>query len=63
MSIMKTLMCLALSSTMVIQLAMATDYTVGGPTGGWDSVTNLQGWASSQPFSVGDNLSKLICTT
>ncbi|KAM7492323.1 hypothetical protein LguiA_035244 [Lonicera macranthoides] len=41
---------------MVIQLALATDYTVGGPTKGWDSVNNLQGWASSQPFSIGDNL-------
>ncbi|GMY09948.1 uclacyanin 1-like [Fagus crenata] len=50
-----TLMSLAIS-TMLINLAMATNYTVGGPNGGWDTGTNLQTWASSQSFLVGDNL-------
>ncbi|CAL9013822.1 unnamed protein product [Prunus brigantina] len=42
--------------TMLIELAMAASYNVGGPNGGWDSTTDLQTWASSQTFLVGDNL-------
>ncbi|KAG6657840.1 hypothetical protein CIPAW_04G118500 [Carya illinoinensis] len=41
---------------MLIKLAMAVNYTAGGQTGGWDTTTNLQTWASSQSFLVGDNL-------
>ncbi|XP_020207461.1 uclacyanin 1 [Cajanus cajan] len=40
----------------LIKLAMATNYIVGGPNGGWDTNSNLQSWASSQVFSVGDSL-------
>ncbi|XP_021811194.1 blue copper protein-like [Prunus avium] len=43
-------------ATMLIELAMAASYNVGGPNGGWDSTTDLQTWASSQTFLVGDNL-------
>ncbi|KAL6287418.1 hypothetical protein ACE6H2_011808 [Prunus campanulata] len=42
--------------SMLIELAMAASYNVGGPNGGWDSTTDLQTWASSQTFLVGDNL-------
>lgn len=49
--------------TMLIELAMAASYNVGGPNGGWDSTTDLQTWASSQTFLVGDNLSKLLTHT
>jgi hypothetical protein len=54
---LKTLMSLAMPA-MLIKLAMAANYIVGGPNGGWDTTTSLQTWASSQSFSVGDNLSK-----
>ncbi|XP_027344104.1 uclacyanin 1 [Abrus precatorius] len=40
----------------LIKLALATNYNVGGPNGGWDTNSNLQSWASSQKFSVGDSL-------
>ncbi|KAL5151895.1 Uclacyanin 1 [Glycine soja] len=40
----------------LIKLALATNYIVGGPNGGWDTNSNLQSWASSQIFSVGDSL-------
>ncbi|MED6176070.1 hypothetical protein PIB30_084373 [Stylosanthes scabra] len=40
----------------LIKLAMATDHIVGGPNGGWDTSSDLQSWALSQKFSVGDNL-------
>lgn len=46
---------------MLMELAMAANYTVGAPNGGWDTSTNLQTWASSQSFLVGDNLSKYNC--
>ncbi|KAE8075758.1 hypothetical protein FH972_014446 [Carpinus fangiana] len=52
---LRTLMSLAISATL-INLAMAANYVVGGPNGGWDTTTSLQTWASSQSFSVGDNL-------
>ncbi|KAM0955702.1 hypothetical protein ACFX2A_024557 [Malus domestica] len=42
--------------TMLIELAMAATYMVGGPNGAWDSSTDLQTWASLQSFLVGDNL-------
>ncbi|XP_058773839.1 uclacyanin 1-like [Vicia villosa] len=40
----------------LIKLAMATNHIVGGPNGGWDTSSDLQTWASSKQFSVGDNL-------
>ncbi|KAE9585601.1 putative cupredoxin [Lupinus albus] len=40
----------------LIKLGMATNHIVGGPNGGWDTNSDLQTWASSIPFSVGDNL-------
>ncbi|CAJ1956378.1 unnamed protein product [Sphenostylis stenocarpa] len=40
----------------LIKLALATNFIVGGPNGGWDTNSNLQSWASSQIFSVGDSL-------
>ncbi|XP_041008543.1 mavicyanin-like [Juglans microcarpa x Juglans regia] len=51
----RTLISLTISA-MLLKLAMAANYTVGGQTGGWDTTTNLQSWASSQSFLVGDNL-------
>ncbi|KAF5454668.1 hypothetical protein F2P56_024315 [Juglans regia] len=51
----RTLISLTISA-ILIKLAMAANYTVGGQTGGWDTTTNLQSWASSQSFLVGDNL-------
>lgn len=45
---------------MLIKLAMAANHNVGGPNGGWDTNSDLQSWASSQKFSVGDNLSKSL---
>ncbi|KAL5082063.1 hypothetical protein RYX36_010484 [Vicia faba] len=41
---------------MLIKLAMATNHLVGGPNGGWDTRSDLQTWASSLQFYVGDNL-------
>ncbi|KAI9075312.1 hypothetical protein K1719_042717 [Acacia pycnantha] len=41
---------------MLIEIAVAANHIVGGPNGGWDTSTNLQAWASSQKFSVGDKL-------
>lgn len=55
---LRTLVGLA-ATAMLIQLAMAANYTVGGPSGSWDSSTDLQTWVASQKFVVGDNLSKL----
>ena len=57
MAVLRTLVCLA-ATAMIIQLAMAANYTVGGPSGGWDTSTDLQTWVASQKFAVGDNLSK-----
>ncbi|KAK7846591.1 uclacyanin 1-like [Quercus suber] len=50
-----TLMSLAILA-MLINLAMGANYTVGGANSGWDTSTDLQTWASSQSFLVGDNL-------
>lgn len=43
---------------LLVGLAMAANYTVGAPNGGWDSSIKLQTLASSQSFLVGDDLSK-----
>lgn len=60
MSMARILLCLAAAAMMVNSAIATTTFTVGGPTGGWDTATNLQAWSSSQAFSVGDNLSKYI---
>ncbi|KAJ8426731.1 hypothetical protein Cgig2_011552 [Carnegiea gigantea] len=39
-----------------MDVAMATNYTVGAPRGSWDTSTNLQAWAKSKTFNAGDNL-------
>ncbi|GJV06746.1 uclacyanin 1-like protein [Tanacetum coccineum] len=54
-SIMRTLMVFA-ATAMLVDMVVAVDYTVGRPNGGWDLSTDLSAWASSQTFSVGDNL-------
>ncbi|XP_078176150.1 mavicyanin-like [Carex rostrata] len=40
----------------VVELAMATNYTVGAPSGSWNLQTNLTQWAESNTFHVGDVL-------
>ncbi|RRT35304.1 hypothetical protein B296_00021650 [Ensete ventricosum] len=42
----------------LVQVAAAATYTVGGSKGGWDLSTDLQTWASAQKFVPGDSLSK-----
>lgn len=42
----------------LVQVAAAATYTVGGSEGGWDLSTDLQTWASAQTFVPGDSLSK-----
>ncbi|KVI04170.1 uclacyanin 1-like [Cynara cardunculus var. scolymus] len=54
-AIMRTLMGLV-ATAMLLDLVAAVDYTVGAPNGGWDQSTDLQSWATSQTFSVGDNI-------
>ncbi|XP_022021926.1 uclacyanin 1 [Helianthus annuus] len=54
-SIMRVLIGLA-AMVMLLQVVVATDYTVGSPSGGWDTTTDLGSWSSSQTFTVGDNL-------
>ncbi|XP_021907459.1 uclacyanin 1 [Carica papaya] len=51
----RTLTILALTA-MLIDLAAATNYVVGGTSGGWAVGTELKSWADSQSFLVGDNL-------
>ncbi|KAL0710578.1 hypothetical protein Bca4012_017556 [Brassica carinata] len=41
--------------TTFIGLAVATDHTIGGPSG-WTVGANLKTWAAGQTFAVGDNL-------
>ncbi|KAK9284888.1 hypothetical protein L1049_024069 [Liquidambar formosana] len=55
MAMLRTFFSLAVSA-MLIELAMAANYTVGGSNAGWDTSTDLKTWASSQSFLVGDNL-------
>ncbi|KAL8088093.1 uclacyanin 1-like [Apium graveolens] len=56
MSMARILLCLAAAAMIVNSVIATTTFTVGGPTGGWDTATDLQAWSSSQAFSVGDNL-------
>lgn len=51
---------LAIIMAMLMEFVKSANYTVGAPNGGWDSSTDLQAWASSQSFLVGDNLSKYL---
>nr|XP_043607114.1 mavicyanin-like [Erigeron canadensis] len=53
-SIMRMLMGFA-ATAMLLQLAAAVDHSVGS-SGGWDLSVDYDSWASSQTFSVGDNL-------
>ncbi|GJV10581.1 uclacyanin 1-like protein [Tanacetum coccineum] len=54
-SIMRILLVFA-ATAVLLDMAVAVDITVGSPNGGWDLSTDLSSWASSQTFSVGDNL-------
>ncbi|KAB1210127.1 Blue copper protein [Morella rubra] len=56
MATLRTLVMGLYVSATLIQLAAAANYVVGGTNGGWDTSTDLQTWASSQSFSVGDKL-------
>ncbi|KAJ8568507.1 hypothetical protein K7X08_028040 [Anisodus acutangulus] len=55
MAMLRILMSLA-AIAMLLGSTMATNYTVGGPDGGWDQISDLFGWAASKTFYVGDNL-------
>ncbi|XP_031106562.1 blue copper protein-like [Ipomoea triloba] len=56
MAMLRTLMMSLAAISMVVGSSMAANHTVGGPNGGWDTSTDLQSWASSETFTVGDNL-------
>nr|GEW34689.1 hypothetical protein [Tanacetum cinerariifolium] len=58
-SIMRILLVFA-ATAMLLDMAVAVDITVGSPNGGWDLSTDLSSWASSQTFSVGDNLAVIL---
>ncbi|CAG7907703.1 unnamed protein product [Brassica rapa] len=49
------LIILLVFASTLIGLAVATDHTIGGPSG-WTVGTNLGTWAAGQTFAVGDNL-------
>ncbi|XP_077242164.1 uclacyanin 1-like [Tasmannia lanceolata] len=55
MATLTTFVSLAIMAVLV-ELAMGANIIVGAPNGGWDLTTNLETWASSKKFSVGDNL-------
>ncbi|CAI0550235.1 unnamed protein product [Linum tenue] len=59
-SVRSTFITISLVATIAMavlfNLSMAASYTVGGPNGGWDAATDLQTWATSKTFQVGDNL-------
>ncbi|KAI3824752.1 hypothetical protein L1987_06223 [Smallanthus sonchifolius] len=55
-AMMRTILLGIVATTMLFELALGVDHTVGVPAGGWDTSTNLQSWASSETFTVGDNL-------
>ncbi|KAL1220426.1 Uclacyanin 1 [Cardamine amara subsp. amara] len=42
-------------ATTFIGLTVATDHTIGGPSG-WTVGANIRTWAAAQTFAVGDNL-------
>ncbi|KAJ9549308.1 hypothetical protein OSB04_021851 [Centaurea solstitialis] len=55
-STMMKILTSIVATTMLVGLALAVDHDVGSPSGGWDTSTDLGSWASSQTFSVGDNI-------
>ncbi|PKA62201.1 Blue copper protein [Apostasia shenzhenica] len=55
MAFRKSLLAVATVAAL-LELAGATNFTVGAPGGGWDLKTNLSSWASSNIFKIGDNL-------
>ncbi|KAM3395399.1 uclacyanin 1 [Capsicum galapagoense] len=55
MAMLRMLMSLA-AIAMLVGSAIATNYTVGGPNGGWDQSTDVQAWAASKTFYIGDKL-------
>ncbi|KAD7478981.1 hypothetical protein R6Q59_005236 [Mikania micrantha] len=50
----RTLMSVV-ATMMLFELALGADHNVGAP-GGWDTSTDLGSWASSETFTVDDNL-------
>nr|CAD1829314.1 unnamed protein product [Ananas comosus var. bracteatus] len=54
-SMRAALVCIASMAAMV-RFARSADYTVGGPSGGWDTSTDLKTWAANQKLAVGDSL-------
>ncbi|PKA62202.1 Blue copper protein [Apostasia shenzhenica] len=44
------------AAAVLLQIAAATNFTVGSPGGSWDLKTNLSSWASSNTFKIGDDL-------
>ncbi|KAJ0693152.1 putative Blue (type 1) copper binding protein [Helianthus annuus] len=52
----KTILLSIVATTMLFELALGADHAVGGTGGSWDQVTDLKTWASSETFTVGDNL-------
>ncbi|KAM0054914.1 putative Blue (type 1) copper binding protein [Helianthus debilis subsp. tardiflorus] len=55
-AMMKTILLSIVATTMLFELALGVDHAVGGTGGSWDQVTDLKTWASSETFTVGDNL-------
>ncbi|KAI6672838.1 hypothetical protein NL676_000744 [Syzygium grande] len=56
MGMPRTFLMSLLFAAVLVELATATNYVVGGLNGGWDMNTDQTTWASSQTFLVGDNL-------
>ncbi|KAJ3678344.1 hypothetical protein LUZ60_002147 [Juncus effusus] len=46
----------AVAIASIAQLTVATNYTVGAPSGSWDLQTNLTQWVDSNTFHTGDVL-------
>ncbi|KAF5764482.1 putative Blue (type 1) copper binding protein [Helianthus annuus] len=55
-AMMKAILLSIVATTMLFELALGADHAVGGTGGSWDQVTDLKTWASSETFTVGDNL-------
>ncbi|XP_027062540.2 early nodulin-like protein 2 [Coffea eugenioides] len=54
--LLRTLVIAAAVAAAFVDTAMAANYVVGAPTGGWDLNTQLQSWANAKKFFVGDTL-------
>ena len=59
MACREMLIIILVLATTLIGIAVATDHTIGGPSG-WTVGANLGTWAAGQTFAVGDNLGNLI---